>query len=248
MNRSHPLKPINTLIFYASCLLLVSSCWQRNDFPADMQLADAILEEPTQSEVDEPRFTAALNGVDYNIAPRYDYDLTGLVVSYEHHDGNYSLHRLWNDHINVADVCVVWGHNATEIDLNRFKFWNGEFTCNFHTRDSAEWERFQLDKVSNNHLLATDSYQRKQIKKLRIGDQIRIRGWLADYSNDQGFSRGTSITRDDNGNGACETIYVNGFTIIGSMDNGWRTLLRIALFGVIATSLIWFIAVIRGVF
>ncbi|MDH3871757.1 MAG: hypothetical protein OEU44_06050, partial [Gammaproteobacteria bacterium] len=140
------------------------------------------------------------------------------------------------------------GHNAAEIDLNRFDFWNGEFTCNFHTRDSADWERFRLDQIANNHLLAADPYLRKQIKKLRIGDQIHIRGWLADYSNDQGFSRGTSITREDRGNGACETIYVNGFSIIKPMDNGWRTLLGIALLGVIASSLLWFIAVARGVF
>ncbi|MDH3559692.1 MAG: hypothetical protein OEN52_01900, partial [Gammaproteobacteria bacterium] len=153
---SHPLKTINTLVFYASCILLVTSCWQRNEFPAEMPFADAITEEPAQSKTDDPPLTASLNGVQYKIAPRYHYDLTGLVVSYEHHDGNYSLHRLWNDHINVADICVVWGPNATEIDLNRFDFWNGEFTCNFHTSDSADWERFRLDKVSNNHLLAVD--------------------------------------------------------------------------------------------
>jgi hypothetical protein len=248
MMHSHPLKLVNTLVFYASCILLVTSCWQRNEFPAEMQLSEGILEEPAQRQADEPRFTASLNGVDYTIVPRYHYELTGLVVSYEHHDGNYSLHRLWNDHINVADVCVVWGHNAAEIDLNRFDFWNGEFTCNFHTRDSADWERFRLDEIANNHLLAADPYLRKQIKKLRIGDQIHIRGWLADYSNDQGFSRGTSITREDRGNGACETIYVNSFSIIKPMDNGWRTLLGIALLGVIASSLFWFIAVARGVF
>jgi hypothetical protein len=248
MMHSHPLKTINALVFYASCILLVSSCWQRNEFPAGMPLANGMMEEPEQRTTDEPSFKASLNGVEYTVAPRYRYDLTGLVVSYEHHDGNYSLHRLWKDHINVADVCVVWGHNAAGIDLNKYDFWNGAFTCNFQTRDSADWERFRLDKVSNNHLLAADPYLRKLIKKVRIGDQIRIRGWLADYSNDQGFSRGTSITREDTGNRACETVYVNSFTVLESMDNGWRRLLGVAVAGVIITSLIWFIAVIRGVF
>ena len=40
-----------------------------------------------------------------------------------------------------------------------------------------------------------------------------MRGWLAGYSNDDGFRRGTSTTRDDTGNGACETIYVDEFQI-----------------------------------
>ena len=28
------------------------------------------------------------------------------------------LHRLWNDHLNVADLCVIWGNNARELELN----------------------------------------------------------------------------------------------------------------------------------
>ena len=27
------------------------------------------------------------------------------------------LHRLWNDHLNVADLCVIWGNNARELEL-----------------------------------------------------------------------------------------------------------------------------------
>jgi hypothetical protein len=44
------------------------------------------------------------------------------------------------------------------------------------------------------------------------GDHIRLKGVLAKYANkDSGFNRGTSITREDTGNGACETIYLNEF-------------------------------------
>ena len=198
--------------------------------------------------MNEPAFSIDRDGVQYRIEPRYYYDLKGLVVSYEHHDGNYSLHRLWNDHINVADVCVVWGENATALDLNKLDFWNGEFTCNFQTSDQDAWERFKPGQLSNNHLLTGNDYTRKIIDDVRIGDQVHIRGWLANYSNDQGFSRGTSTTREDGGNGACETIYVKDFRIMQSMENGWRTLLNISLFGFISSTMVWIVAVVRGVF
>jgi hypothetical protein len=248
MNTSNPLKSINKLVFYASLALLLVSCWQRDDFPESMSVAPELLEAPVQHAVHKRPFTVTNEGIDYRIEPRYRYDLHGLVVSYAHHNGNYSLHRLWNDHINVADVCVVWGGNTDAADLNRIRFWNGKFTCNFETRDSGTWERFRTDQISNNHLLTDDRLIRKQIKRIRIGDQIRLRGWLANYSNDTGFSRGTSTTRDDTGNGACETIYLEDFEILRPLDSGWRVLLNLALAGVIGSSLLWLSAVMRGHF
>ena len=41
--------------------------------------------------------------------------------------------------------------------------------------------------------------------------------------------RGTSTTRDDTGNGACETIYVTGFEIIGRANAGWRAAAPVSL-------------------
>lgn len=248
MTGSRPLRTLNAWVFYISCSLLLVSCWQRNEFPADLPIDPVIVTPPVQRAVEAPPVLVQNADINYRIEPLYHYDLKGLVVSYEHHSGNYSLHRLWNDHINVADVCVVWGENATGIDLNRIDFWNGDFTCNFETRDPVAWEKFRDDQISNNHLLTDDPAIRKAIGNVRIGDQVRIRGWLAKYSNDRGFSRGTSTTRDDRGNGACETILVQQFTVLDSMENGWRTLMAFSLAGVIASSLIWLVAVMRGVF
>ena len=248
MHQSTPLKSLNKLVFYASLMLLLASCWQRNEFPEDLSVAPALLAPPIQRAVNTKSFTVTNNGTDYRIEPRYEYDLHGLVVSYAHHNGNYSLHRVWNDHINVADVCVVWSDNANGADLNRIKFWNGKFTCNYQTDDAGVWKRFREDRISNNHLLTDDSHLRKQIKQVRIGDQIRVRGWLVNYSNDEGFSRGTSTTRTDTGNGACETIYMKDFQILRPLDNGWRLLMNLALAGVIGSSLLWLVAVVRGDF
>lgn len=248
MHQQNPLKSLNKLVFYTSLLLLLASCWQRNEFPEAITVAPALLGPPLQHAVSMQPFTVANNGTDYRIEPRYRYDLHGLVVSYAHHNGNYSLHRLWNDHINIADVCVVWSDNTNGSDLNRIKFWNGKFTCNFRTDDAGVWERFRQDQISNNHLLTDDSRLRKQIKQLRIGDQVRIQGWLVNYSNDAGFSRGTSTTRSDKGNGACETIYLKEFEILQPLNNGWRTLMNLALAGVIGSSLLWLGAVMRGHF
>jgi hypothetical protein len=96
-------------LFLLSISLLPVSCWQRDDFVPDMGILPKLGHEPVQDLVEAEAFQVRLNDVDYHVEPQYDYDLHGLVVSYQHHDGDRMLHRRWNDHLNVADVCVVWG-------------------------------------------------------------------------------------------------------------------------------------------
>jgi hypothetical protein len=242
------LKSINTAVFYLGLGLLLTSCWHRDEFPEGMTLEPEVLAAPLQVATDRPAFEIRRNDTTYRIEPLYRYDITGLVVSYEHHDANFGLHKRWNDHINVADVCVVWGDNAGGIDLNAFDFWNGALSCNVETGDSDAWNRFRQDQIANNHLLTAEPRIRESIEDLRVGDQVRFRGWLVNYSNESGFSRDTSTTRDDQGNGACETILVEDVSILRSMDNGWRTLMPVSLVAVIGSALLWLVAVARGVF
>jgi len=234
---------------FLGCLaLLPVSCWLQDDFISDLQILPAVTAPPSQRTTPADVFNVSLNGVNYRVEPQFDYDLHGLVVSLRHHDGDRMVHRLWNDHLNVADVCVVWGRNATDLDLNDYDFSSGEFTCFVRTGDFGAWNRFDMHGLSNNHLITEDLYLRDQIESLRIGDQIRIRGWLASYSHGDGFLRGTSTTRTDEGNGACETIYVKSFQVLSSMGNGWRPVFEFSLLGLFGFAILWTVGVMRGTF
>jgi hypothetical protein len=78
--------------------------------------------------------------------------------------------------------------------------------------------------LANNHLLADRPSIVARLRSVRIGDQVRIRGALAEYSHNHGFAftRGTSVTRDDTGNGACETIYVQEVEVLRAGGGSWR--------------------------
>jgi hypothetical protein len=160
-----------------------------------------------------------------------------MVVSYRQHDGESTMHRRANDHLNVADVCVVWSDTAFSEHLRKIEFWNGIFTCNVKTSDDVAWANFKMNQLSNNHLLSADPATRERIDRIRIGDQIRIKGQLASYGAVGGPVRGTSTTREDSGNGACETIFVEQFEIVSAAFSGWRAAMHIS-FGVLALCLI----------
>lgn len=226
-------------LFFASLILLIVSWWQRDEFAEDMWLDPAVEAEPVQEPVSKEPFTTEVNDVEYLIRPLYHYELTGLVVSFKRFSQDYGLHKRWNDFINIADVCVVWGSNTTEVDLNAFSFSNGEFTCRFATGDETAWRSFDKHRLSNNHLIADSARVRARIDDLEVGDQIRIEGWLSEYGEPGGPFRKTSTTRTDTGNGACETIYVADMEILASMRNGWRHWFWLAVLGLIASVGMW---------
>ncbi|MBT8088682.1 MAG: hypothetical protein KJO01_00590 [Gammaproteobacteria bacterium] len=213
---------ISTIVIVVSFVWLIAAFWNRNDLPRNVEFRSEVLAEPRQTKTRTGPFEAVFNGVDYLVEPEYEYDLAGMVVSYRHHDGNSRMHFLANDHLNMLDVCVVWGDSATSKRLHKIDFWNGIFTCNVFTRDSAAWAAFSMDQLSNNHLISDDETIRKQVKKIAIGDQIRVRGYLASYISEKGGKRGTSTTRTDTGNGACETLFVERFEIIQPAMSYWR--------------------------
>jgi len=220
--------PVNNIVIVLSFLVLLVSFWNRNTLPGNIEFVPSIIEDPVQRATDEQPFDVSFNGVDYTVEPKYSYDITGMVVSYRHHThDNSSMHRRAGDHLNMMDLCVVWGDNRNAM-LNEIRFWNGLFTCNVSTRDRAAWKTFDMNQLSNNHLLSTDDDVRDRVKTIRIGDQVRIRGYLSSYTGPTG-TRGTSTTRTDTGDGACETIYIEDFDIVASTMSVWRMSLYASL-------------------
>lgn len=179
--------------------------------PTAAELLPTLGAEPLQHALTAPAFEARAGGVDYRVAPVADYEITGLVVSRHDADTWWDwIHRASKDHLNVVDLCMVWGVNAAHGAYEKMSFSSGQFVCYFSSRDDAAWEPQYIRALSNNHLLAEDSGIARQLRRLRVGDQVRIGGQLASYSHQAGFAftRGTSLTREDTGNGACETIFV----------------------------------------
>ncbi len=211
----------NNIFLATSSLWFIVSFWNRHEIPRGIDFRPQIEAEPVQHKTSKSPFAVAYEGVEYRLEPEYDYDLYGMIVSYRHHDGNSRMHRRSNDHLNMLDVCVVWGSNATGEHLRELDYWNGIFTCNVKTRDNDAWAAFDMHKLSNNHLLSDDEIIRDQVMKVQVGDQIRVRGWLTSYTSGEG-KRGTSVTRTDTGDGACETIYVDRFEIVEPAFSFWR--------------------------
>src|SRR5262245_21386929 len=186
-------------------VLLTASLLLRHTLPAPAELRTELGNEPLQEPTQAAPFETTVGGVRYAIKPMADYEIWGLVVSAHDSDTWWDwIHKASNDHLNVVDLCVVFAENVKSGGYVGLDYSSGQFVCYVQPRSNEKWQRFSMRAPSNNHLLADRPSIVARLRDVQIGDQIRIRGVLAEYAHNQGFAfkRGTSLTRDDTGNGA----------------------------------------------
>jgi hypothetical protein len=157
------------------------------------------------------------------IFPRASYVLSGKVVSRRDNHDPFA----W---FIPVDACVVWGdfeHKLRGVSIES------------HGRVCyVEWEAgadgaYVMAHLSNNHLVPANPNVRKALAHLDPGDEIQLRGFLVDLSlpvpvgaadvlaeaagaatiQDQRADWKTSLVRDDEGMGACETMWVESVQI-----------------------------------
>lgn len=214
--------------------LFITAIYLKDQLPTPINILQALETDPIQRKIEQENFTIQFNKYNYQIYPRFDYNLKGLVVSVQAHSGDKGTHKSWQDYINSADICVVWGNNAKLPTLPQFKFSSGEFTCYVTPPNNKEISEGFNYQISNNHLISENRYIRKKIKALNIGDQIEISGWLADYGKlGKEVERQSSTTRFDTGNGACEIIYVYSIKILKKSVQIWKYLILLSIVGIL---------------
>jgi hypothetical protein len=172
--------------------------------------------------------------IEYNIEPQASYQLWGLIVAVNDNEKWYSRFKD-TDPLNTKDICVLWGDNVRDEIYKDYSFKSIEYVCQYQSK-GVQGEGNVLDgrQISNNHLLPADDGIYDFIRKSKVGDQIFLEGYLANYQISENGevtgARKTSTTRIDAGEGACETIYVTDFEIINVENQTAVAVYRTAIF------------------
>jgi hypothetical protein len=229
----------------ASLIAAVVAWWMKDALPPAARILENIHDEPKQARVTGKPLDITVNGVNYSIHPRYAYELHGLVVSTHDSDTWWDYaHKAASDHINVVDLCVVWGATAKNGGYKGISFSNNQWECHWSSRSNEAWAAFDQTEVSNNHMVTSDPAVAKALRSVSIGDQIRVVGYLVDYTTyakdgRPAGKRVSSETRTDTGNGACEVLFIESLQLLDSAGRGWRLGLKIALGALLLSVIAW---------
>ena len=114
-------------------------------------------------------------------------------------------------------------------------------------KDIFMYSKFRNDQLSNNHVLAASALLFNQLRRVQRGDQIYLKGYLAEYSHSNGkFYRGTSTCRTDTGNGACETIFVTDFKMLRQANALWRGVYLWSRILIVLSLIFWFASSLKS--
>ena len=195
---------------------MIVNYWQKpklTDLSQEFLDRDLQTETPIQRASTLPTLNFPYHGQNYIVEPVASYKISGLVVS---HNNTTGLGDIYHDatSVDLKDLCIIWGSNLDRDVLKNTIFWSEPWTCFARSRGSSDY-LLSGTELSNNHLIGSSASIREKIKSVGIGDVVSIKGQLINYWNENTpeFKRQSSLVRTDDGDGACEVIFVTDISI-----------------------------------
>jgi hypothetical protein len=208
--------------FILAFLLSLLAWHKQGRLPGSAQIASELAADPTQVRTQEAPFDFEYRGTEYTVEPQAQYEIQGLIVSHN------NIHAWWDiyhdeNSVDIKDLCIAWGDNLQDELHTRVEFTNHSFTCYWRIPSAEDYRAFRPEQASNNHLLSDSESVRRAIREARVGDQIRMRGWLVNYypSGQPNYKRASSLSRHDTAGFACEVLFVNEFDFIARAPRVW---------------------------
>ena len=206
--------------------LLVAAYINKGQLPKPGKINERLFEEPKQTLIDEPPFTFSYEGQNYTIEPVADYEISGLVVTHNDISAFDDIYHT-SKSVDIKDLCLVWGANIESGVYRKLEFWSEPWSCNVRTNDLELFKQFRNNALSNTHLLVENRAAASVIRDIHIGDQVTLQGKLINYypAGSSNMRRSSSITREDEGNGACEVMLVQSARVLEQATPFWYGIL-----------------------
>jgi len=191
-------------------MLVVAGAWQAWDqwelrpvHPPDGQVAPM---SPVQGEAD---ISETVEQGHWRLKPRASYDITARILSREdyHFDAMSDL--------IPEDLALGWGAMSDNRVLTHFTISQGGRFYSWQPRDALPIARPEVVQHSaNTHVIPADAQIRRELARLRVGQVVHLTGTLVDGRRDDGAWIHTSLTRSDEGAGACEVMLVDSVEVL----------------------------------
>lgn len=165
--------------------------------------------DPLQTPAEREAFEFVASGRRYRITPRFAWDEAARVVG----EKTYRFDALAR--VAPVDLALAWGPvlqspydgRISYLQTGRFYLWS--------TR-APELDRATIvAHTANTHVISATARLRRIAACVASGDVVRLEGWLVDVDgiDDPSFRIRTSTSRDDEGPGACEVVFVRRLTV-----------------------------------
>ncbi len=192
---------------YLGILLALVLAFAFSWYPNEIKRPRGVLavEEPEQNLISQPRPWPYKN---YQITPLADFHLHARVLMTE----RYWLGR--EAQLSPVDLTVGWRLMSDQAVLDQLEIYRGyrEF---YWRPKTSHWPAPHADitaHVANMHMIPANDEIESSLKSIRPGNLIDLRGFLVLAQAADGWNWRSSLSRTDEGAGACELIWVERLT------------------------------------
>jgi hypothetical protein len=187
------------------CALIAVTLWHawqqwtlRDIHPPDGQIAPF---DPLQASLDN---APSVRRGHWQLKRRAQYDITARILSRE----DYRFDTLAA--LVPEDLALGWGPMSDNRVLKDFEITQSARFYSWRPRGAMPIARQEvIEHSANTHIIPADETVRAQLKHLRVGQVVHLRGTLVDGVRDDGAYVNTSLTRSDSGAGSCEIVLVD---------------------------------------
>ncbi|HAJ72414.1 MAG TPA: hypothetical protein DCO68_10090 [Methylophilaceae bacterium] len=146
----------------------------------------------------------------YTITPLETFEIEARVLAREH----YAFDR--GADLSPVDLVLGWGpmsdsHMLSQIQISqsqRFYYWHV---------DAFPIPRRDIETHSANmHMIPASEQLEDQLKSVKVGQHVKISGYLVQANAPNGFHWKSSLSREDTGAGACELVFVKTLSLSNS--------------------------------
>lgn len=185
-------------LFVALAAMVAGLLFLMNSGAIDRPPGVLAASEPLQRLVQKPAFQHG----DYRLTPLAEFDVEARVLSVEKYrtDGGARL--------SPIDFALGWGPMSDSAVLDHFRVSQGARFFTIYPDEQAIDLKTALLNAANMHLIPASDTLDDQLKRVRPGNIVRLRGQLVSVLGPNNFTWTSSLTRADTGNGACELFYV----------------------------------------
>jgi hypothetical protein len=172
--------------------------WQlRPVHPPDGPIAP---DDPQQTDAGQAPVTVLGR---WRLTPRAHYDITARILGRE----DYHFDLLAD--LIPEDLALGWGPMSDNRVLRVFEITQGARFYSWMSREPLPIPRQAvIEHSANTHVIPADTLVARQLKRLRVGQVVHLRGYLVNGVRDDGAYINTSLTRSDSGPGSCEVVLV----------------------------------------
>lgn len=170
---------------------------------------------PTRSAADGSPAQARVSGMQVALTDGFE---AKLLASYVIEGRVVTRREFRNDPtsaVSPLDLGIVWGDLAGPGGTEGLEFRTGHRMIWTSYSPAADLPKHWKEQVTNNHLIPANAQVNTALMGIRIGDRVRLRGYLVTVTGD-GITPWRSSTRRDDGSivGGCEIILVTDVQIL----------------------------------